>query len=376
MMRLKVLIDASTIPLQRGGVGRYIESLVRALARLDVDVAVAAKKRDAADFRKAGAEVELVPQWASKAPGRLVWEQIGLPRMASRTGSDVIHSPHYTFPLFTRRSRVVTIHDLTFFTHPELHSNLKAIFFRAWMRVLARSRVTVVSVSASTADEFARICGANRDSVRVSSLGFDREQFHPPTAVEVEAARVAIDAPSTGWIAFLAFLEPRKNAPALIDAYAALAARRGGTALPALILAGGAGWDAEVSPALARAEAAGADVKAVGYLPLETLAGFLGGATLVAYPSKGEGFGLPVLEAMACGAPVLTTRELSLPEVGGDAVAYAGTDAASIERELAELLDSPERRAQLVSAGLARAATFTWEAVARRHVDAYRAAMR
>lgn len=371
----RVLIDASSIPAQRGGVARYIESLAAALARKGCAVTVATQPRDAEGFRLAGAAVEVVPVWASSVAGRLVWEQIGLPRLARRVRCDVIHSPHYTFPFMTRRARVVTVHDLTFFTHPQLHSRAKGLFFRAWLRALARARATVVADSASTADEFARILGADRSAVVVSLLGFDDDRFHPPTAHEVDAARAAIAAPPAGWIAFLATLEPRKNAPALIDAYAAMVARNGGTTAPALILAGGPGWDAGVAPALARAQEQGADARAVGYLPVEVLAGFLGGATVVVYPSKGEGFGLPVLEAMACGTAVLTTKELSLPEVGGDAVAYSGTDSASIESALEELLNDDARRVELAAAGLRRAAGFTWEAAAERHMSAYLAAI-
>ena len=106
---------------------------------------------------------------------------------------------------------------------------------------------------------------------------------------------------------------------------------------PALVLAGGAGWDAAVEPAI-RAVPAGIKVIRPGYLPIEMLSGYLGGAALVAYPSLGEGFGLPVLEAMACGAAVLTTRRLSLPEVGGDAVAYCDVAAGDIAVAISDLL--------------------------------------
>ncbi len=144
---------------------------------------------------------------------------------------------------------------------------------------------------------------------------------------------------------------------------------------PALVLAGGPGWDPDVEPAIA-AVPSHLRVLRTGYLPLGDLAGFLSGAQVVAYPSLGEGFGLPVLEAMACGAAVLTTRELSLPEVGGDAVAYCGTDESGIASALGALLADPAERARLASAALGRAAGFTWEAAARQHVAAYEQAAR
>ena len=108
-----------------------------------------------------------------------------------------------------------------------------------------------------------------------------------------------------------------------------------------------------------------------GYLPLELLAGFLGGAEIVAYPSSAEGFGLPVLEAMACGAPVLTTTATALSEVGGDAVAYTEPTAHAIAAALAELLGDPARRAALSAAAVERAARFTWAACAEQHMRSY-----
>ncbi|MGH3857570.1 MAG: glycosyltransferase, partial [Pseudonocardiaceae bacterium] len=111
-----------------------------------------------------------------------------------------------------------------------------------------------------------------------------------------------------------------------------------------------------------------------GYLPLAELSGFLGGAAVVAYPSRGEGFGLPVLEAMAAGAAVLTTRRLAIPEVGGDAVAYCGIDAEDIAAGLVGLLDDPARRAELSAAGQRRAKDFSWAVSAARHREAYRRA--
>ena len=143
----------------------------------------------------------------------------------------------------------------------------------------------------------------------------------------------------------------------------------------ALVLAGGRGWDEEVDLAAAEVPAGGRLLRP-GYLPLELLAGFLGEAEVVAYPSLGEGFGLPVLEAMACGAPVLTTRLLALPEVGGDAVAYTEPDPQAITAALGALLADPARRAALASAGRARAAEFDWRACARAHLAAYAAAAR
>ena len=143
---------------------------------------------------------------------------------------------------------------------------------------------------------------------------------------------------------------------------------------PALVIAGGRGWDTRIDEVLAKVPA-DLEVVLTGYLPLDVLPGFLGGAEVVAYPSMAEGFGLPVLEAMACAAPVLTTRSLALPEVGGDAVEYSEPTAAGIAAALESLLTRPQRRAELGAAALDRAATFTWTACAEQHLRTYARAL-
>jgi glycosyltransferase involved in cell wall biosynthesis len=120
---------------------------------------------------------------------------------------------------------------------------------------------------------------------------------------------------------------------------------------------------------------AGYDVRLLGYLPVGVLSAFLGGAVVVAYPSLGEGFGLPVLEAMATGGVVLTSDRLSLPEVGGDAVAYTGTGASEIGRALSELIDDPARRAHLGRCARERSLSFSWRRTAERHIVAYSEAL-
>ena len=174
------------------------------------------------------------------------------------------------------------------------------------------------------------------------------------------------------YIGFLGTLEPRKNVPNLVRAWRSVF--HDSDDAPALVLAVGPGWDADIEPALAEVPP-NLNVLRPGYLPLEDLPGFLSGCEILAYPSIGEGFGLPVLEAMACGAAVLTTRELSLPEVGGEAVAYCGSDAQAIARALVLLDADPGRRRALGAAALKRAAEFTWKASAQAHVKAYQAAM-
>lgn len=368
-----VVFDATAVPSDRGGVGRYVDGIVPALVAAGVDLVVVAQERDRALFERTGARVVVAPGWASSTPGRLVWEQIGLPRIARRLGARVIHSPHYTFPVFTRRRHVVTVHDLTFYSHPEVHSAAKRLFFRSWLRFGALRRVPVIAVSDATGREYRRVFRVH-GPLTVAPLGYEGELFHPPTAEESAAFRTVAELPDGRWIAFLGTIEPRKNVVALIEGYQLAVRERPRAERPALLLAGAAGWDPHAGPAVEKARSAGYDVRLLGYLPVETLSAFLGDAEIVAYPSLGEGFGLPVLEAMATGGVVLTSDRLSLPEVGGDAVAYTGTEPAQIGAALGELLDDSDRRSDLRRRALERALTFSWPRTAERHVAAYRAA--
>lgn len=365
------LFDATAVPADRGGVGRYVDALLPALAAAGADLAVVVQERDAATMSDLvpRAEVVVAPRETARRPARLAWEQAGLPALAARLGADVLHSPHYTMPLRPGLPVVVTLHDATFFSHPQLHSRVKRTFFRAATRRAVRTAAAVVVPSQATAREVVRFAGGDPGIFHVAYHGVDPHLFRPAGQDERARVRRSLGLEGRPYVAFLGTLEPRKNVPALISGWVQAVGHQGQDA-PALVLAGGQGWDELVDVAVERVPE-GLVVLRPGYLPLDDLAAYLSEAQVVAYPSLGEGFGLPVLEAMACGAAVLTTRELSLPEVGGDAVAYCGTDSASIGLELGGLLDDAPRRRRLGQAAVDRAQSFTWEAAARIHLEAY-----
>lgn len=371
----RVLVDATAIPAQRGGVGRYVDSLVAALDDQGATLSIVCQRHDADVFAGLAPHSRIITaaEELGRRPARLAWEQTTLPRLAKRLPVDVIHSPHYTMPMASTVPCVVTLHDATFFSDRALHLGVKGRFFRAWTRTSLRRAAVCVVPSRATADELVRFANADSDALVVAYHGVDHEVFHPPTTAQIGAAADYLGIPGRPWIGFLGTLEPRKNVPALIRGFIRAMSSRPGPS-PVLVLAGAAGWDTGIEPALA-AVPAGMTVLRPGHVPVELLPGFLGGGQVIAYPSLGEGFGLPVLEAMACGAAVLTTRKLALPEVGGDAVAYTGTGAGDIAAALADLLDDPDRRAELAAAAVVRARQFTWAASARAHHEAYERAV-
>ena len=373
---VRSLVDATALPENHGGVGRYVDEILARLPGLGVDTHVLAQPRDRVHYGSMlGTDrVHVAPGWAGGAPARLAWEQTGLPLVVRRLRPDVVHSPHYTMPLATSLAtspkQVVTLHDATFFSHPELHLCVKARFFRAWTAVSARRADALIAPSEATRSEVVRHTRADPARITVIPHGVDHDRFRPAT--EDEKARVrewlglAAGAP---YVAFLGTLEPRKNVPALVRAYAAACGERSNP--PALVLAGGKGWDEGIDPAVANVPTH-LKVLRPGFVPDDLVPGLLGGAEVVAYPAFGEGFGLPVLEAMACGAAVLTTQGLSLPEVGGDAVHYAlSPEADDLADALTALLDDETERQRLGEAGVRRAAEFTWDIAAKHHVEVY-----
>jgi glycosyltransferase involved in cell wall biosynthesis len=370
----RVLLDATAVPADRGGVGRYVDALLAALAATGDDPVVVCQERDAEVLHGLGVrEVVPAPTPVASRGRRLVWEQVGLPRLVERVGAEVLHSPHYTTPARVGAARVVTLHDATFFTDPSVHQPLKAVTFRAATRRAVAVAERCVVPSEATRTEVVRLTGADPDRVDVALHGVDSAFFTPPSPAEAARVAASLGLGDRPWIAFLATIEPRKNVGALVRGWVrAFAALHGSDpgAVPALVLAGGPGWDASLPAVLAQVPD-GMPLLRPGYLPYADLPGFLGGAELVAYPSLGEGFGLPVLEAMACGSAVLTTRLLSLPEVGGDAVAYCEPDEASVGAALLRLHGDPGARAALGRAARERALGFTWARSAEVHLRSW-----
>jgi glycosyltransferase involved in cell wall biosynthesis len=366
----RVLVDATAVPADRGAHGRYVDGLVCALGAAGADLAVACQRADEERYSRLvpGARVVAAPPAIAHRPARLAWEQSGLPLVAQQVNADVIHSPHYSMPLRPGVPTVVTVHDLTFFTEPDAHSPLTATFYKAAIRTSARRATRLIVPSKATRDELVRVLGPDPTSIDVAYHGVDHRLFHRPDAQKLEQVGSRLGLHGQSYVAYLGTLEPRKNVPALIEGWAAAVADLPDP--PALVLAGGSGWSDEVDDAVAKVPAHLRIVRP-GYLHFTDLPGYFGGAQVVAFPSIGEGFGLPVLEAMACGAPVLTTHRTSLPEVGGDAVAYTEPEVSAITTTLRALLLDPDRRATLGDAGHARSREFTWATSAEAHMVSY-----
>jgi glycosyltransferase involved in cell wall biosynthesis len=370
---VRVLLDVSAVPDQLTGAGVYTTELARAVARRDdVELVLAARSGDVARWEEFAPNAELHAVVPAVRPLRLAWEQLAAPRVARSRGIDVWHGPHYTMPVRVRAPAVVTVHDLTFFDHPEWHERSKVLFFRRAIAASARRAAVIVCVSDATAARLHELAPpAGR--VVVVHHGVDTARFRPVDGADAHAddarlAAIGIEAP---YLAFVGTLEPRKNLPALVDAFARVASEYPRLRL---VLAGKPGWGAgDVDRAIA-ASGVAERVVCPGYLPGDALPALLRRAEAVAYPSYEEGFGLPPLEAMACGTPVLTTADVATAGLARGAVVTAAPGVSGLADGIRRVL-VPAEAARLRAAGSALAGRFSWSAAAAAHVGAYRAAL-
>ncbi|MDL4776045.1 MULTISPECIES: glycosyltransferase family 4 protein [Thermomonosporaceae] len=373
-MAPRILLDATAVPADRGGLGRYVDGLLSALHGLGADLAVVCQRADEERYGTLapGARIVAGPAALAHRAARLSWEQSGLPYVAEQVGADVIHLPTYTIPVAPGLPTVVTIHDVTLFTEPELYDPVRTTYVKSATRTAARRATRLIAPSRATRDELVRLLGADPEHIDVAYHGVDHQAFHRPDEPEIKRVSDRLGLHGRPYLAYLGALEPRKNVPALIRGWVRACAERADP--PALVLAGAGGWDDDVDAALASVPVQLRVVRP-GYLSWESLPGLFGGALVVALPSRGEGFGLPVLEAMACGAPVLTTRRGPLPEVGGDAVAYTEPEPEHIAAALSALIDDPAARRRLGDAACVRSQQFSWTVSAEAHLASYERAV-
>jgi glycosyltransferase involved in cell wall biosynthesis len=370
---VRVLLDVSAVPDDPVGAGVYTLALARGLAlHTVVDLHLVSRHGDHERWTRHAPDSTVHDVAPVGRPQRLAWEQSFAPRVAQRVNADVWHGPHYTMPLRLGMPAVVTVHDLTFFDHPEWHERSKVVFFRRMIRASARRAAAVICVSEYTASRLRAVAPAT-GSVTVIPHGVDHERFRPETDGDHERDATLLREYGVvePFVVFVGTLEPRKNVPALVSAFARVARTHPDLRL---VLAGGDGWGAEaVRAEVARSRVATRVIR-TGYVGDDVVDACYRQAEVVVYPSLEEGFGLPALEALACAAPLVTTAGSALEEVAGDAaITVPAGDATALTTALETVLDAPDVAARLRAAGPARAAQFTWERAVDAHVAVYHA---
>ena len=370
---MRVAIDARpALDPRKTGVGYYAQQLVRALPRADPSARYTAWYLHARGIlrpRRFFADVDGVnfDEVATPFPARAfepLSSRAGVPRLEWFCDFDVLLATNFLPPATRSRGVVLVVHDLAFRLLPETAPHMDDRWrrrFAGWLSSAAR----VIVPSASAREDLIELYAMDPELVDAVHHGVDADAFRPAPDSEVERVR-RVHGISGRYVLFVGGLEPRKNLVALVRAFGSLSADA------SLVLAGGhVRWypdaAADVDAAVASLPAATRDrVIRTGYVSDADKLALLTGATAFALPSRYEGFGMPVLEAMASGTPVLTSTVSSLPEVAADAAILVDPDdLAAMAEGMEELLVDDALRTRLAGMGLARAARFTWERTAR-----------
>jgi glycosyltransferase involved in cell wall biosynthesis len=376
-----VAVDLTAIPANAVGVGRYVQGFLGSMTDADTATFSLRGLARVEDQRKFVSDTVQVGPSGSRLK-RLVWEQTGLPRYLRRSGVAVHHGVHYTLPLMTARGRdiktVATIHDCTFFDHPEWHQRSKAIMFRHAIRSAAKRADALICVSQFTADRLLAHTSPKQD-IHVIPHGVDTMRFCPTESltqsqlVDDQAALERLGLDAGQYVLYVGTLEPRKGVAQLIGAFDRVAARHPDVKL---VLAGKRGWGLDVIDCALDVAKHRDRIVELGFVADDDVAVLYRGARVVTYPSEEEGFGLPALEAIACGAPLITTSGSAIEEAVGDAAILVKPDDQS---QLADAIDallheSPDAlaNAQRRERGIQRAQLATWHASSLAHAAVYR----
>ncbi|MBN1483211.1 MAG: glycosyltransferase family 4 protein [Chloroflexia bacterium] len=353
---------------RQSGVSNYIRHLVLGLPAADPPGELCVYLPSRAALADLDSQSTLKPRVSplklDRPTLRILWEHSGFPLALWRDGVDLLHATMNVAPWWTPCPLVVTIHDLAYMRYPEVHPRGRRLYLNLLTRLTVRRARAVIAVSEFTGREVQRLLGVPGERIQVIYEGVDPD-FCPRPPEEVAAFRERRGLPPR-YLLYLGNLEPRKNLRRLVQAYARVA-----TDAP-LVLAGARGWGYEAL--FAEVEALGLSERVLfpGFVPREELPLWYNGAVALVYPSRYEGFGLPPLEAMACGTPVLTSTASSLPEVVGEAgLQVSAEDVPALAAAMQRLLDRADLRAELRQRGLERARRFSWSNMARETAALY-----
>ena len=365
-----VCVDIQAAIAQRAGVGRYAKSLVEHLAPLAGDDEL---RLFYFDFQRKGTPFDVggATQTAVRwCPGRVVqkaWKTIGWPPFDWFAGrADVYHFPNFIRPPLKRGRSVVTIHDVSFLRHPETTEDRNLAYLTAQIRKTVAFVDAIIADSEFSAREIEELLGVPALKVFPIHLGL-ADGLKRPTHEQIVAAKHALGVKKP-YLLMVSTLEPRKNIPFLVEVFERLRGFDG-----ELVIAGMRGWKYEPILDRIRQSPRATSIHHLDYVDEAHLPGLYAGAEVFVFPSLYEGFGLPPLEAMACGTPVLASNVASLPEVLGRAAELVdGFDPENWAARLHQLLTIASRRTELAAQGIEQARKFTWTETAEKTWEVYR----
>ncbi|MBW2148600.1 MAG: glycosyltransferase family 4 protein [Deltaproteobacteria bacterium] len=370
---MRVGINLLHLSTHEAGVACYARSLVRALlASEGVDAFILyGRKRHIEHFRRANVQLRSVRFLPDNRWFRILWEQLAMGGAIRVRGPDVFHWPDYSRSLLAPGARsVVTVHDLAFLRLNHIYDQGRTLYKRLMAKVSVSGARAIIAVSENTARDITELLGIPRARINPIPNGIDSDfrQLPPHVCEEYRKRRLGGIGP---FILFVGTVEPRKNVMRLLEAHEIMQ-KMGIKGIP-LVLAGRQGWKSEqIVKAIQKGMAKGS-VCWLGYVPREELPILYNLCRIFVYPSLYEGFGFPPLEAMACGAPVITSDNSSLSEVTGDAALLIDPlDAEALAGAMARLIEDHALRDSMHSRGIEHAGKYRWEETARRTIEVYR----
>jgi len=370
---MKIGINAQLMAGARAGIGNYIYNLVNALGRVDSinQYLLFVKGMEAGSARAKNQEVIIASPVSSASWARILWEQFVLPFELKTSDVDIMHFPDYALPVFfDTKPWIITVHDLAFKLFPETFSRGKLATKLALIGPSLSKAAKIIAVSENTKKDLMDIYNVSSSRIEVIYNGVNLEIYKPLDTETVKEELGAKFNLKPGYILYVGTLEPRKNIVNVVKAFKEL---KDHYHIPQqLVIGGSKGWlYQEIFRSVNEYGLAG-EVVFTGYVPEGDLPLLYNGAGVFVYPSLYEGFGLPPLEAMACGTPVVTSNVSSLPEVVGDAgLLVEPRDSLALADAIHRVLNNPELAAELSAKGVGRARLFTWEEAARKTLTVY-----